>query len=251
MALALKITMDKEKIIFLTNHLYKLTLLFPKKEPLRYKMRELADEILIEVIKMNSLSVSNSSDSSNSSSSSAALLKKTEICEEEIINNLESLDSFFNVAKEQNWVSLSDLEIIQGNYDELKKEVEKQRIKKINSQPSLVLERIQKENETRKGAPVFSAFPEEGGNSLEQNQQEEEQRKEREKEKEKAILSERQEKILVFLKEQGRAQVWQVKQILPEVTKRTLRRDFENLLKKGIIERIGEKNNTFYQIKKS
>ena len=64
-------------------------------------------------------------------------------------------------------------------------------------------------------------------------------------------MSERQEKILVFLKEQGRAQVWQVKQILPEVTKRTLRRDFENLLKKGIIERIGEKNNTFYQIKKS
>ena len=156
MALALKITMDKEKIIFLTNHLYKLTLLFPKKEPLRYKMRELADEILIEVIKMNSLSVSNSSDSSNSSSSSAAPLKKTEICEEEIINNLDILDSFFNVAKEQNWVSLSDLEIIQGNYDELKKEVEKQRIKKINSQPSLVLERIQKENETRKGAPVFS-----------------------------------------------------------------------------------------------
>ena len=248
MALALKITMDKEKIIFLTNHLYKLTLLFPKKEPLRYKMRELADEILIGVIKMNSLSVSNSS---NSSFSSAAPLKKTEICEEEIIDNLDILDSFFNVAKEQNWVSLSDLEIIQSNYNELKKEVENQRIKKTNSQPSLVLGKIQKENETREGAPVFSAFPEEGGNSLEQSQREEEQRKEREKKKEEAILSERQEKILVFLKEQGRAQVWQVKQILPEVTKRTLRRDFENLLKKGIIERIGEKNNTFYQIKKS
>jgi predicted HTH transcriptional regulator len=60
---------------------------------------------------------------------------------------------------------------------------------------------------------------------------------------------ERQEKIMAFLKEQGRAQVWQIKQILPEVTKRTLRRDFDNLLKKGLVERIGERNNTFYQIK--
>jgi Fic family protein len=33
------------------------------------------------------------------------------------------------------------------------------------------------------------------------------------------------------------------------VTKRTLRRDFEKMLKEGIIERLGERNNTFYQIK--
>ena len=38
--------MNKDFLIQLTNDLYKLTLLFPKKEPLRYKMRELADEIL-------------------------------------------------------------------------------------------------------------------------------------------------------------------------------------------------------------
>ena len=38
--------MDKVFLIQLTKNLYQLTLLFPKKEPLRYKMRELADEIL-------------------------------------------------------------------------------------------------------------------------------------------------------------------------------------------------------------
>ncbi len=42
-----------------------------------------------------------------------------------------------------------------------------------------------------------------------------------------------------------------MKQVFPEVSKRTLRRDFENLLKQGIIERIGEKNDTFYQLKRS
>ena len=62
-------------------------------------------------------------------------------------------------------------------------------------------------------------------------------------------MPERQDRILAFLREQGRAQVWQVKNILPEVTKRTLRRDFEALLKQGLIERIGERNNTFYQIR--
>jgi len=36
---------------------------------------------------------------------------------------------------------------------------------------------------------------------------------------------------------------------LPNVSKRTLRRDFEFLLKQGIVERIGERNETFYKIK--
>jgi len=38
--------MDRSFLIQLTNEIYRLTLLFPKKEPLRYKMRELADDIL-------------------------------------------------------------------------------------------------------------------------------------------------------------------------------------------------------------
>lgn len=38
--------MEKKFLLQITNELYRLTLLFPKKEPLRYKMRELADDIL-------------------------------------------------------------------------------------------------------------------------------------------------------------------------------------------------------------
>jgi len=38
--------MEKKFLLQFTNELYRLTLLFPKKEPLRYKMRELADDIL-------------------------------------------------------------------------------------------------------------------------------------------------------------------------------------------------------------
>jgi len=63
------------------------------------------------------------------------------------------------------------------------------------------------------------------------------------------MVPERQEKILSFLRENGRVQVWQIKQLFPEISKRTLRRDFEKMTGEGVLERIGEKNDTFYQLK--
>jgi len=174
--------MDRDYLIQLTNNLYSLTLLFPKKEPLRYKMRELASSILAEV--------------------------KQE--------DLEALNSFFEVVKAQNWVSPSDILAIQKEYDNLrqglKKEVPSQEKRKENPGET--------SNQLSPSKPSFISS-----------------------------IVERQDKILAFLKENGRAQVWQVKQVFPEVTKRTLRRDFEQMFKKGIIERTGERNNTFYQIK--
>lgn len=45
--------MTKEELIQLTNEVYGLTLLFPKKEPLRNKLRAVADDILAEFISQN------------------------------------------------------------------------------------------------------------------------------------------------------------------------------------------------------
>ena len=48
--------MNKKKdIIELTNKVYKLTLLFPKKEPLRYKIREISDTILENFVNLENL----------------------------------------------------------------------------------------------------------------------------------------------------------------------------------------------------
>jgi len=160
--------MDKDFLIKLTNNLYRLTLLFPKKEPLRYKMRELADDILVNLTD----------------------------------EKLEILSSFFEVAKSQNWVSPSNILEIQKEYDSLKGELKQ----------------------------ALAVRPREVGRTGE-------------------IIPGRQQKILEILKEKGRAQVWEIQKIFPEVTKRTLRRDFESLLNQDLIERIGERNETYYQLK--
>ena len=166
--------MEKDFLIQLTNSIYRLTILFPKKEPLRYKMREVADNILTKPSKQD----------------------------------LETLDSFFEVAKLQTWVKIEDILAIQEEYANL---------------------RQAKPQKDVKEASPLSAGPQ----TLEMRP-----------------MPERQEKILAFLRENGRAQIWQIKQVFPEVTKRTLRRDFDHLLQEKLVERIGERNDTFYQAKR-
>jgi hypothetical protein len=203
----------KESLIWLTKEVYRLTLLFPKKEPLRYKMRELADDILADFLRFNSLA---------GNSQTNHRLKEGEELVLCIMENIEVLDSFFSVAQEQNWVDASDLLVIDKEYVNLKDDLERDRLKLAGQIPIFLEGEIQAKNEpvaSFESQPRFSSF------------------------------SERHEKILTFLRENGRAQVWQLKQILPEISKRTLRRDFEYLVKEGIIERIGERNDTFYQVK--
>lgn len=61
-------------------------------------------------------------------------------------------------------------------------------------------------------------------------------------------LSDRQQKIMDFLRQKQRAQVADLQQVLPDVTKRTIRRDLDELLGTGHIVRMGEFNQIFYQI---
>jgi len=168
--------MERDLLVQLTNVVYRLTLLFPKKEPLRYKIREVADDILA---------------------------KSQE-------KDLENINSFFEVAKNQNWVSPDQILAIQKEYDNLRRA-----FKEEKEDPSVVR------------TVALQEIKEDPQNSL----------------------IERQEKILSFLRENGRVQVGQLVQVFPEVTKRTLRRDFEYMLGKGLVERIGERNDTFYQLK--
>jgi hypothetical protein len=170
--------MEKQGLIQLTNELYRLTLLFPKKEPLRQKMRGLADDILANGLRDSDMG-----------------------------QDLEVLTGFFAVARAQNWVSLSDLLNVSESYANLKEELSRY----SNGSEDTTM--------TNQNVIDFNGSP-------------------------KNI--QRQEKILEILKEKGRAQVWEFKRIFSGVSKRTLRRDFEYLVSQGLVERLGEKNQTFY-----
>jgi hypothetical protein len=61
-------------------------------------------------------------------------------------------------------------------------------------------------------------------------------------------LSERQRKIIDFLKEKGQGQVMDLQTVLSDVTKRTIRRDIDELINGGKIIRLGDFNKVFYKI---
>jgi DeoR/GlpR family transcriptional regulator of sugar metabolism len=50
------------------------------------------------------------------------------------------------------------------------------------------------------------------------------------------------------LKEREKAQVMDLQEILPYVTKRTIRRDLDELLNTGQVLRMGEFNKVFYKV---
>jgi len=177
--------MDRDFLVQLAKKVYHLTVLFPKKEPLRYKIREVAIEILHKLDEQD----------------------------------LEALNGFFEVAKDQNWVKADDILAIQLEYANLSREI-------VNP----------------KQEKLFKAAPGQEGQSIPKTESQFQPLTAK-------TLMERHEKILAILKEKGRAQVWEMKQVFPQVSKRTLRRDFEFLFKQGVIDRMGERNNTYYQVK--
>ncbi len=188
--------MDKEYFTNLTNDLYRLTLLFPKKEPLRYKMRELADNVL------GSLMMILEGDEKNYEEHIS-----------EIKRNIAPLDGFFDVAKKQNWLSENDVSDIQERYGIIKEEIEKFEKESLNQEKEEI-----REEKTVEPTLVL------------------------------AELNIRQKKIVELLAEKGKVQVNDVQVSFPRVTKRTLRRDFDVLTKRGMVERLGKANMTFYKL---
>ncbi|HOW13182.1 MAG TPA: DeoR family transcriptional regulator [Candidatus Pacearchaeota archaeon] len=209
--------MEKRQIIDLTNKVYRLTLLFPKKEPLRYKIREIANDILTFSINWESLNSLNPG-------KYASNLKERK--KETIFNLEESLDvihNYFEISKWQNWINYFEILEIQEEYDKIKKELYEE-IKKIEiEEKTNEIQNIPKNN-----------LIEEKDIQTDNNFIEKETRK---------------EKIIKILKKVEKIQVGEINKLFPDVSKRTIRRDFQKMLDQGIIERIGEKNNTYYRLK--
>ena len=207
--------MDKTNLIQLTIRLYKKTVLFPKKEPLRYKLRETADEILENIIAWDNINKPNPSNT-------------LDINKEQVIfhieKNLDIINSYFEVIKWQNWVSYFDILEFQQEYANI---LQQAKLEFKNSAESAKTPEISKKTEKIEAKPKITEAVEQ-----------------------KRDLDQRKQKILEILKQKEKIQVWEANDIFPNISKRTIRRDFVELLNRGLIERIGERNNTFYKFKK-
>lgn len=229
--------MDRNYLIETTKEIYRLSLFFPRKEPLRYKLREISTEILNNFIRLEIHLSLNYNMGGN----------------EEILGLLEEievLEAFFIVIKEQNWIKQQDISDILERYKKTKNH-----IKSFNKQNSFDFYKKKadvSENQDKLDLNEKSLFVQKKELVIrEDNEQEKNQQNHIELKEKTVKVSPRQEKIIEYVKSNGKTQVGDIKSFFPEITKRTLRRDFMHLLNQGMIHRIGEKNNTFYIIKES
>lgn len=196
--------MNKEDLVQLTIDLYCLTLLFPKKEPLRYKMREVGDNVLEIFARFG-----------------PDLEPKLIL---EVVKDIGVLENFFLIAEKQNWVAAPDVLKVSQKYVNLRQALEdasnKESLEAIAPQEQTALLPL----ESKKPQVSLSSSAEPSNEA-------------------------RHKRIIEVLKERGKGQVWEFQRLFPTVSKRTLRRDFEYLLSQGLVERVGEANQTFYQPK--
>lgn len=226
--------MDKNEIIELTNKVYKFTLLFPKKEPLRYKIRETAQELLANLVALESL---------NNPRPGMILISET-MNQKKIFftadKDLEIMNSYFEVAKWQNWVNYFDILEIQEKYANIRGNLEIQ-ISKFYSRDALTSagqkELLGQENNIAK-EPVLAEIKDERPSAV--------LAKIGKDETSQQIT--RHNEILKILNKVEAMQVGEMNKFFPGVSKRTLRRDFQKLFSQHHIERIGEKNATFYRL---
>ena len=147
---------------------------------------------------------------------------------EDALKELESLEKHFELARAQKNINPANFSILEGEYAKVKQFVK-------GFVKDFVEEKVG-EGVGEAGPPsrVFGGLRhavvpprrDEGGSK-----------------------SLRARKILGLLDVKGKAQVWELQKVLPQVTKRTLRRDLDDLVQKGLLERKGQWNTVFYQTK--
>jgi DNA-binding transcriptional ArsR family regulator len=148
----------------------------------------------------------------------------------QLLEDIDIILGYLWIAKTQGWLNSANYLIVSNEYENIKKEIEPiiELTQKISGLDKIIKEDIQPKESIE---PIVS-------------------KKEIEKEEvfEKAKNSGRQIKIIEFLEKNGRAQVMDLQTVLPDITKRTIRRDLDELLQSGKIVRQGDFNQIFYRI---
>lgn len=129
--------MQEEKIIRLTNALYKVTGLFPKEEPLKFAIRKEALDILF----FSNVAYGKSASYAND---------KREEATKKVFTKIELIKTYFAIAKEQEWADAENFSILENQYNLFKesfspKKEEKKIVVKEEEKP-VIQKEIKKSN---------------------------------------------------------------------------------------------------------
>ena len=231
----------------LTDSVYKVLEFFPESDPLKNRAKDKTLAIMESLILIDE-------------TSGWASFQK-EKAKTQLLEDIDILLGYLWIGKSQGWLNSSNCLIIANEYEKIKKGIEPmieltKKLPGIDSsfgaaqdKPPTLQERTQEApfgspgpvfNDTR-GNPMPSDAddienPDSSNISDRQNPPSYE-------------ITARQRKIIEFLIKNERAQVMDLQKILPDITKRTIRRDLDELLEAGKIIRSGDFNQVFYKIK--
>ena len=144
--------------------------------------------------------------------------KALAILERPTLDDIEVLEKYLELAKGQGWIDGMNFLIIQKEWQLIGASLQKQ----ITNNKLQITNKSQIQNVKSNSQPRLK---DNGGE----------------------LLTGRQKSILKILAETKKAQVQDIIKEMPDVTKRTIRRDLDDLLKKKEIMRMGEFNQVFYQ----
>lgn len=135
------------------------------------------------------------------------------------IEDIQILQNYFKVAKNQGWMDGANVLIITNEYERIKKQLERVSTPKLSTVTRSTRSDLVEKEVVR--GPT-SQLPDGKANK-------------------------RQEKILAIMASKEKTQVADILRELPDITKRTIRRDLTDLLKRGEISRFGAFNQVFYK----
>lgn len=211
--------MKKKDFIQLTLDLYDLTGYFPNKEPLRYRIRGMGDDILSDLL----LLISNPG---------PALEQKKKV-KNRLSERIKVLENLFEVAKPQDWVSPDDVAEMKEEYTRIKEALELAETSEPEPEPE-----PQPEQE-------FVSEEEIDENVIEEKVVEEDRKSKTDS------ISERQRRVVKEIKEKGPSQISDLKDEFPEVSRRTLIRDLNKLVDRELVKKTGKGPSVFYSLNKN
>jgi len=196
----------KENFLKLTSSAYRLSEYFPESDPLKTKAKAKILSVMEMLVSVNL-------------EENAVVLDN--LNQQKIIEDIDMLLGYFEIAKNQEWISSINYLIISGEYKKIRDE-----ISQVKAVKKTIINDSIKEPANINQNTNGNIFKKENSQKF----------------------SERQKKIVDFLKENEKAQVMDLQEVLPNITKRTIRRDLDQLLATGEVVRMGEFNQIFYKI---